>query len=260
MPIATLADAMSTYWVNFITTGDPNGHGLPTWRAVRRSRPSRISSWRARSAVGNHLLKRELDFLERGARATAVDVYRHVTARRLRIHLTAHVLEFGAHVRPRLIIASPLSHPSPVSSAPRIKRRPAAASRTRGSTRAAGQSDRRRRRQIRRRPSRRNRRRPPGTPLYISPGIVQLIQQKLLAMGHPVPTISGAWGDNSAAALAQFQTKQGLDPGGDLDELTLIALGHAASADAVKCRRAAMRRSAHRQPPAAARRSRRARG
>jgi peptidoglycan hydrolase-like protein with peptidoglycan-binding domain len=37
--------------------------------------------------------------------------------------------------------------------------------------------------------------------------------------------VSGAWGDNSAAGLAQFQRKQGLDPGGDLDELTLLALG-----------------------------------
>jgi peptidoglycan hydrolase-like protein with peptidoglycan-binding domain len=67
----------------------------------------------------------------------------------------------------------------------------------------------------------------PGTPLYISPGIVQLIQQKLLSMGYPVPTVSGAWGENSAAALAQYQRKQGLDPGGDLDELTLTALGMA---------------------------------
>ena len=65
----------------------------------------------------------------------------------------------------------------------------------------------------------------PGAPLYISPGIVHLVQEKLLAMGYPVPTTSGAWGDNSAAALAQFQRKQGLDPGGDLDEVTLIALG-----------------------------------
>src|SRR5919112_651756 len=65
----------------------------------------------------------------------------------------------------------------------------------------------------------------PGTPLYISPGIVLLIQQKLLALGHPVPTVSGAWGDNSGAALAAFQKKHGLDGGGDLDELTLIALG-----------------------------------
>jgi peptidoglycan hydrolase-like protein with peptidoglycan-binding domain len=64
-----------------------------------------------------------------------------------------------------------------------------------------------------------------GTPLYISPGIVKLIQEKLVAQGYPMPTVSGTWGDNSAAGLAQFQRKQGLDPGGDLDELTLGALG-----------------------------------
>jgi peptidoglycan hydrolase-like protein with peptidoglycan-binding domain len=65
----------------------------------------------------------------------------------------------------------------------------------------------------------------PGTPLYVSPGIVLQIQHKLLALGYPVPTLSGAWGDNSGAALAAFQKKQGLDGGGDLDELTLAALG-----------------------------------
>lgn len=65
----------------------------------------------------------------------------------------------------------------------------------------------------------------PGTPLYISPGIVKMIQEKLIALGYPMPTTSGAWGDNSAAGLAQFQRKEGLDPGGDLDELTLRALG-----------------------------------
>lgn len=65
----------------------------------------------------------------------------------------------------------------------------------------------------------------PGAPLYISPGVVRLVQEKLVAMGYPVPSISGAWGENSAKALAQYQLKQGLDPGGDLDELTLTALG-----------------------------------
>jgi len=66
---------------------------------------------------------------------------------------------------------------------------------------------------------------PPATaPLYISPAVVQHIQQKLLAMGYAVPTVSGAWGDNSAAALAKFQASKTIDPGGDLDELTLVAL------------------------------------
>ena len=65
----------------------------------------------------------------------------------------------------------------------------------------------------------------PGTPLHISPGIVKLIQEKLRAMGHPIPTVSGAWGELSARGLAEFQRKQGLDPGGDLDEITLAALG-----------------------------------
>jgi hypothetical protein len=66
---------------------------------------------------------------------------------------------------------------------------------------------------------------PPGAPLYISPGVVQHIQTKLQAMGYPVPTVSGAWGDNSAVAVQKFQEKNGLDAGGDLDELTLLALG-----------------------------------
>jgi hypothetical protein len=65
---------------------------------------------------------------------------------------------------------------------------------------------------------------PPGIPLYISPSVVQFVQQKLLSMGYAVPSISGAWGETSAAALAKFQAKAGIDPGGDLDELTLVAL------------------------------------
>jgi para-nitrobenzyl esterase len=28
-----VADVMSSYWVNFVKTGNPNGEGLPEWRA-----------------------------------------------------------------------------------------------------------------------------------------------------------------------------------------------------------------------------------
>jgi Putative peptidoglycan binding domain len=65
----------------------------------------------------------------------------------------------------------------------------------------------------------------PGVPVYISPGVVQLVQKKLVSLGFPVPSVSGAWGEMSSAALAKFQAKNGLDAGGDLDELTLGALG-----------------------------------
>jgi carboxylesterase type B len=33
-----LADTMSSYWVNFANSGDPNGAGLPPWPAYRNAR------------------------------------------------------------------------------------------------------------------------------------------------------------------------------------------------------------------------------
>jgi hypothetical protein len=66
---------------------------------------------------------------------------------------------------------------------------------------------------------------PPGLPIYINPGIVSLIQKKLISLGYAVPSTAGVWGDTSGAALAKFQEKNKLDAGGDLDELTLLALG-----------------------------------
>ena len=58
-----LASAMSDYWVNFITNGNPNGQGLPEWPAYnRKTEPYQELGGAIRT--GHHLLKRELDFLE----------------------------------------------------------------------------------------------------------------------------------------------------------------------------------------------------
>jgi para-nitrobenzyl esterase len=60
----SLADAMSNYWVNFIATGNPNGKGLPTWPAYSLATEPYLE-FGATIRSGNHLLKRELDFLDR---------------------------------------------------------------------------------------------------------------------------------------------------------------------------------------------------
>jgi carboxylesterase type B len=38
----TLADDMSSYWVNFITKGDPNGSGLPQWPQFKELATSKV--------------------------------------------------------------------------------------------------------------------------------------------------------------------------------------------------------------------------
>ncbi len=58
-----LADAMSSYWVNFVKTGDPNGPGLPAWPRYDRSNEPYLE-FGDTITTGTHLLKRELDFQE----------------------------------------------------------------------------------------------------------------------------------------------------------------------------------------------------
>jgi para-nitrobenzyl esterase len=59
-----LSNAMSNYWVNFIRTGDPNGNGLPTWPAYTIENEPYLELG-ATIRAGTHLLKQELDFLEK---------------------------------------------------------------------------------------------------------------------------------------------------------------------------------------------------
>jgi len=58
-----LADQMSSYWVNFATTGDPNGKGLPTWTSYDATDEPYLELGDA-VQVKHHLLKAQLDFLE----------------------------------------------------------------------------------------------------------------------------------------------------------------------------------------------------
>src|SRR5262249_23491917 len=59
-----LADLMSSYWVNFATTGDPNGKGLPRWTPYNREAEPYLD-FGATIVLRNHLLKEQLDFIEK---------------------------------------------------------------------------------------------------------------------------------------------------------------------------------------------------
>jgi len=58
-----LSDRMSSYWVNFATTGDPNGNGLPQWTPYEQSSEPYLELGDS-VQTKNHLLKAQLDFLE----------------------------------------------------------------------------------------------------------------------------------------------------------------------------------------------------
>ncbi|HSE97049.1 MAG TPA: carboxylesterase family protein, partial [Blastocatellia bacterium] len=59
-----VAEAMSTYWVNFATTGDPNGKGLQRWTPYNRETEPYMD-FGSTIQSRNNLLKDQLDFIER---------------------------------------------------------------------------------------------------------------------------------------------------------------------------------------------------
>ena len=58
-----LSDLMSSYWVAFATTGDPNGKGLPKWAPYNQDTEPYLEFGDSIEAR-NHLLKAQLDFME----------------------------------------------------------------------------------------------------------------------------------------------------------------------------------------------------
>jgi len=58
-----LGNQMSSYWVNFATTGDPNGKELPKWTPYDLSAEPYLELGDT-VQIKNHLLKAQLDFLE----------------------------------------------------------------------------------------------------------------------------------------------------------------------------------------------------
>jgi para-nitrobenzyl esterase len=60
---AKLAETMTAYWVNFATTGDPNGKGLPQWTPYN-PKDEPYMDFGDTVQLRNHLLKDQLDFQE----------------------------------------------------------------------------------------------------------------------------------------------------------------------------------------------------
>jgi para-nitrobenzyl esterase len=59
----SLSDKMSSYWVNFAASGDPNGSNLPKWTAYEPSNEPYLDLGDT-VQMKNHLLKLQLDTLE----------------------------------------------------------------------------------------------------------------------------------------------------------------------------------------------------
>lgn len=64
-----------------------------------------------------------------------------------------------------------------------------------------------------------------GASLELSPTTVRQVQEALNQQGYDVGQVDGAWSQQTAQALQNFQRAQGLEPTGQLNQNTLSALG-----------------------------------
>ena len=60
----SLSETMSSYWVNFASTGDPNAQGLPAWTAYDADTEPYLDLGDT-VQLKHHLLKAQVDVLER---------------------------------------------------------------------------------------------------------------------------------------------------------------------------------------------------
>jgi peptidoglycan hydrolase-like protein with peptidoglycan-binding domain len=65
----------------------------------------------------------------------------------------------------------------------------------------------------------------PTAPEPVSPAVIRNVQQKLRALGFYRGGVDGIWGAGTQASLERFQQGRGLQPTGQVNPLTLQALG-----------------------------------
>jgi len=68
-----LSDQISQYWVNFATTGDPNGAGLPTWPRYDREQEAAIEFGTDGTVAVSAVREAKLDLFDRSYRRAVTD-------------------------------------------------------------------------------------------------------------------------------------------------------------------------------------------